>query len=952
MQTIERPTEAGGTPPSRRRAFRAGAGVVVALLALPLLLLLVMSKWGVLIAVLLGFVVGMWIFVVRRGYLFLEVVAFLIHFDGLGAGPIRMGRLVAAAAFAVLAYKLVVEKWRPPAIPTRHWVPILLITIWAVATGAWSNKASAWFFSMGLLGLALAYFGVSGMLTDSHEKIRKFLRAFWWGGLWGSAAGVLALFLGTRSVGFGGDPNYFGLLQASLIPLTVYYRRHARNRQEKILYTFALLFVLAGAAGAGSRSGLIGGAIAIVGTMVTRPGLSRGGRAKVAVGAVALAGVAFAIGFVANPANLQRGFSDRGAGRLDFWNVATDLIAERPLQGQGFGQLMYEIPPNLPNTPGVEVIQDDRENVSSHNTWLDVLGDLGIVGLVLWVSIFAVTFWGFLRPRWPQTREISVTLTVMMLPVMSSSMFQPLLNNKLAWSLIGLSAALQVPSWQARWRGYRAAGSSELVPVGAMDTSPAAVVGPAASGAAASWADDARAAGGSPPADGWSAHDDPALARWDIRVSQRFRVALLVGPLIGMVVGAAIASAIPTRYTATAGVIVPGLETNAGSDRIAVPMNEVQGVHTLAISGAYAAELQRLSSLDLTVPEIRERVSVLRPTFANYMEISYTDTDRARAEAALPYVVRALDDVVVSDRDAGLAGTADELRPVNPGESRFYTGPLYLRVSQDAVLETQQPRRVWMIFIGAIVGFLVAVAFVLFQQRKPRVNNDDDFRVHLGLPVWTHVGRAGRRYAGTFDQYAQVMTMVEDSGPLDAVSNRVVIATPRPDRGARGLAMGVAAALAAEGRRVVLVDAQLDHPLLSRRLGARRSRGLAEVAAGEATMGSVVRRVGRWRLPTSVRRTLGDGGDLFRFVPAGRSGRGATPVVHPQFLDTFDDDVTLVVLAPSLLGTVPGGPVLAWADAVALALVEGRTVTFDAEDAALRVRTFTAAPSGVVLLDV
>ncbi len=946
MQTIERPTEAGGTPPPRRRAPRVGAGLVAGLVALPVLLLLVMSRWGVLIAVLLGFVVGMWIFVVRRGYLFIEVVAFLIHFDGLGVGPIRMGRLLAAAAFAVIAYKLVVEKWRPPAIPTRHWVPILLITIWAVVTGAWSNKASGWFFAMGLLGLALAYFGVSGMLVDSHEKIRKYLRAFWWGGLWGSAAGVLALFLGTRSVGFGGDPNYFGLLQASMIPLTVYYRRHARNQQEKVLYTFALLFVLAGAAGAGSRSGLIGGAIAIVGTMVTRPGLSRGGRAKVAVGAVALAGVAFAIGFVANPANLQRGFSDRGAGRLDFWNVATDLIAERPLQGQGFGQMMYEIPPNLPNTPGVEVIQDDRENVSSHNTWLDVLGDLGIVGLVLWVSIFAVTFWGFLRPWWPQTREISVTLTVMMLPVMSSSMFQPLLNNKLAWSLIGLSAALQVPSWQARWRGYRAAASADLVPAGVVHGSGAVAAPPAVVAAA-----DAP---GRPlsTSDGWADWEAPALARWDIRVSQRFRVALLVGPVVGMVLGALVASAVPTRYTATAGVIVPGLETNAGGDRIAVPMNEVQGVHTLATSGAYAVELQRLSDLDLTIPEIRERVTVLRPTFANYMEISYTDTDRARAEAALPYVVRALDDVVATDRDTGLAGTADELRPVNPGESRFYTGPLYLRTSQDAVLETQQPRRVWMVFIGAVVGFLVAVAFVLFQQRKPRVNNDDDFRVHLGLPVWTHVGRAGRRYAGTFDQYAQVMTMVEDSGPPDLSANRVVIATPRPDRGARGLAMGVAAALAAEGRRVVLVDAQLDHPLLSRRLGAGRAPGLADVAAGSAAMGSVVRRVGRWRLPASVRRTLGGGGDLFRFVPAGRPPRGATPVVHPQYLDTFDDDVTLVVLAPSLLGTVPGGPVLAWADAVVLALVEGRTVTFDAEDAGLRVRTFTAAPSGVVLLDV
>jgi hypothetical protein len=49
---------------------------------------------------------------------------------------------------------------------------------------------------------------------------------------------------------------------------------------------------------------------------------------------------------------------------------------------------------------------------------------------------------------------------------------------------------------------------------------------------------------------------------------------------------------------------------------------------------------------------------------------------------------------------------------------------------------------------------------------------------------------------------------------------------------------------------------------------------------------------------------------------------------------------------------VPAGPVLDWGESVVLALVEGRTVTFDAEDAAAQVRTFVHAPAGVVLLDV
>ena len=135
--------------------------------------------------------------------------------------------------------------------------------------------------------------------------------------------------------------------------------------------------MLGGAAGAGSRSGLIGGAIAIVATMVTRPGLTVARRARVSIIGLLLAGFAFIIGFVANPANLQRGFNDRGAGRIDLWNTTVTLIEQRPLLGYGFGQVQSIIPPNLLLTDGSQLLDELRPDVSAHNTWLDIQGDLG-----------------------------------------------------------------------------------------------------------------------------------------------------------------------------------------------------------------------------------------------------------------------------------------------------------------------------------------------------------------------------------------------------------------------------------------------------------------------------------------------------------------------------------------------------------------------------------------------
>lgn len=953
MRTLERPTQAPGGPSGPRRGLGPVLGVLLGVLSLPILVLLVVSKWGVLIAVLLAALIGLGLWTMKRGFLFIEIVAFLIHFDGVGVGPIRTGRLVALAAFGVLAYKLVVERWRPPAIPTRHWLPVMLITIYATLSAVWIDSVGAWFFAMGLLGLALAFYGTSALLVDSHEKVMAYLRAFWVGGLFGSGAGVLALFLGTRSVGFGGDPNFFGLLEASMIPLTVYYRRNEPDPVKRRWYTLALLFVLAGAAGAGSRSGLIGGAIAIVGTMVTKPGLSVGRRARVGAGAIVLAGVAFLIGFVANPANLQRGFADRGAGRLDLWTSSIELIQDRPLLGHGFGQLRLKVLPSQTTSPGVQELTDTREEVSAHNTFLDILGDLGLVGLIIWVTILVVTMLGFLRPRWRQTKEISTTMVVMMLPVFSSSMFLPLINNKLSWSLIGLSAALQVPSWGTRWRGFVGSGAPELGPgtpvpsnaVGRVEasTAPAARGGSVAEGGS-------RPAGDVDPAhdDGW---DPVELARWDVRVSRRFRYLVAAGSLAGLVLFSVVSSFIPTVWRASGEVVLIDIADSAGSNKVIVDATANQVMDTVVTSGAYAQELRRQAGLDLTVDEVRDRVTATREKFGAVMQISFHDSDRALVEQVRPHLLPSLDAVIASNRAASLDQLHDELRPVYPGEQRFYTGRLYLPVSAETTLAAEPPRRVWIALVGAVLGALVAVSYVLLQQRRPRVNNDDDLPSTIGLRVWTHVGRPGRRYAATADQYAQVETMIAEFVGREDEPQRIVVTTPRPDRAARSLAAGLAAAIAAEGRRVVLVDAQVDSPLLTWRLSSPRRAGLLQVIDG-AGIEPLLRRVNRWRLPSSVRATLGDSGDRLRFLPLGRVRGGTSTVVRPEVLERFGPDVALVVLAPSLTSRAPVGAVLAWADAVVLTLVEGRTVTFDAEDAAAPIRSFVGGPSGVVMMDV
>ena len=230
MQTLERYTEpVGGQEPRRPQTVLF---VVAAVVLLGASVLAIQTRFGVLILLAVAFVTGSILFAVRRSLALIEVVAFLIHFDGIGVGPVTLGRVISAVVVAVIVYKLAVDKWRPPAMPTRHWIGPLALATWATASGVWAALPGSWMVGIGTIGLALAYFAATGLLVDSYEKIGKFLRAYWYGGIFGAAAGVGGLVNGVRAFGFNGDANLFGVLAASMIPLTFYYRRNATSTRQ------------------------------------------------------------------------------------------------------------------------------------------------------------------------------------------------------------------------------------------------------------------------------------------------------------------------------------------------------------------------------------------------------------------------------------------------------------------------------------------------------------------------------------------------------------------------------------------------------------------------------------------------------------------------------------------------------------------------------------------------
>ncbi|HTO01951.1 MAG TPA: hypothetical protein VL068_14890, partial [Microthrixaceae bacterium] len=80
-------------------------------------------------------------------------------------------------------------------------------------------------------------------------------------------------------------------------------------------------------------------------------------------------------------------------------------------------------------------------------------------------------------------------------------------------------------------------------------------------------------------------------------------------------------------YTATAGVIAPKLDTSLSPEILALNKIHMQAMFTLPVSEAYAAKLKKLAQLDLSVPEIQDRMSVDRPKFGALIQFTFGDTN-------------------------------------------------------------------------------------------------------------------------------------------------------------------------------------------------------------------------------------------------------------------------------------------------------------------------------------
>lgn len=280
-------------------------------------------------------------------------------------------------------------------------VAFLLILGWNTLSFVWAEDNTRIPLASLSFALNFALFPIVFAAVSNKRDARNVFVAFVAGAtlaaLYGYATTPSAASLATSASAAGGlnrlagtvaDPNEFAtLLVTGMALATALLFSKKEAFPTRLAVAGAILFLLFAVLLTLSRGGLVALAAAlIVGVFVAHRGRAQ---ALIATGAIL---VGTAIFFISNPVALDRVTnSDGGSGRTDVWNIGWRMVEDEPLRGVGAGNFQvssihYLIEPGTVKFD--EYIVD--QPVVAHNMYLQVLAELGVVGLVLFLGIVGV----------------------------------------------------------------------------------------------------------------------------------------------------------------------------------------------------------------------------------------------------------------------------------------------------------------------------------------------------------------------------------------------------------------------------------------------------------------------------------------------------------------------------------------------------------------------------------
>jgi hypothetical protein len=380
--------------------------------------------------------------------LYLFVIAMFAEGAALSIGTgVTAAKLVGILAFgAWLVHSLSSGRFRIE-IPPQGLVAIVLV-VWGVVSAGWAIDADLVFDRTQILVQSLALYVMVINLVDSDRRLQDVLHIII------ATSVVLALmtiFRVLTGVAVQGrvdiasisalDPNEQAayLLPSVACLMNLVGRKMRVGR--RVLYILAFIIIVLAILATYSRGAMVSlMAMLVCGLLLDR-------KTWALLPAIPFVGVVSF--FLLPPAFIDRFESiftlpARGAGRLDIWLVGTRIIKAHPVLGVGLGNFGEAFSKYLPNTPGVR--RAFEQGMGPHNVLVGVFGELGVVGLVLFIIVIGLTIIRAAMDvmRSERASELQVDALVKgivlgLIGMLVASMFVDLRYRKIFWLFLALA---------------------------------------------------------------------------------------------------------------------------------------------------------------------------------------------------------------------------------------------------------------------------------------------------------------------------------------------------------------------------------------------------------------------------------------------------------------------------------------------------------------------------------
>lgn len=389
-----------------------------------------------------------------------------------------------------------------------------------------------------------------------------------------------------------------------------------------------------------------------------------------------------------------------------------------------------------------------------------------------------------------------------------------------------------------------------------------------------------------------------------------------------------------------------------------------------------AERVTRNLQLDTTPEQLLADIKVRSKPASSVLEVSYDSTSKQRAV------------VVVSEIGRVFTALVDEKLGVTPrdrnrgGEAAVITA----RVFDPAHLEAGRvsPRAARTLAFAGMLGLAIAIGLVfVLESLDDRVRRPKDAEEWFGAPVIgtlprgvhaapTAVLQTGRQRRGVFEALRLLCAKLQFShGPVSGPA--IVVTSAQETEGKSTVAANLSVALAAAGRDVVCVGADLYRPTLHEYFDLPvDAPGLIDVMQGRTQLARAFQEVSMNRLssvdasaPTVIPRARHDGKSevrapsargRLRVITAGRVEPDAARQLDEgriaDLIDALRTSAEYVIFdSPPVLLVGDAYPLLAAADSVIVVARSGRTTQGTAEAVRATLKSLRVERVGVILTD-